>query len=120
MKDFLEGLKVKMLQATELLHHISSDRKRRTGRSPDTEHDYLRLGHLLLLRAKATEGGLISVVSNTRRPTTFQKRLAALRFTLQMRQLEILDSIAEPVTAELAQLVGDNYLGRSTTTILAG
>ena len=103
MNDFLEDLKVKMLQATELLHHIASDRKRRAGRSPETEHDYLRLGQLLLLRAKATEGGLINVVSNTRRPTTFQKRLAALRFTLQMRHLEILDGITEPVTAELAQ-----------------
>lgn len=103
MNDIIRDLKAKMLESTELLKQVASNRSRRTGRSPDTEHDYLGLGQTLLTRAKTADGGLIGVVSNTRRPTTFQKRISALRFTLQMRQLELLDSIAEPVTAELAQ-----------------
>lgn len=103
MSDLIEDLKTKLLHSTELMQQIASERNRRTGRSPNTEHDYLRLGQTLLMRAKTTDGGLIGAVSNTRRPTTFQKRIAALRFTLQSRQLELLDSIVEPVTPELAQ-----------------
>ena len=103
MNDLIEELKAKLLHATELIQQIASERNRRTGRSPNTEHDYLRLGQTLLMRAKTTDGGLIGAVSDTRRPTTFQKRIAALRFTLQSRQLELLDSIVEPVTTEMAQ-----------------
>lgn len=103
MNSHIHALKSKMLQSTELLQQVASARSRRTGRSPNTEHDYLRLGHTLLMRAKTTDGGLIGAVSDTRRPTTFQKRVAALRFTLQSRQVELLDSIVEPVTPELAQ-----------------
>lgn len=103
MSAFIQDLKAKMLQSTELLQQIASDRSRRTGRSPDTEHEYLRLGQALLTRAKDTHGGLIGVVSDTRRPTTFQKRISALRFTLQQRQLELLGSIVEPVSDEQAQ-----------------
>lgn len=103
MNDLIEELKAKLLHATELIQQIASERNRRTGRSPNTEHDYLRLGQTLLMRAKTTDGGLIGAVSDTRRPTTFQKRIAALRFTLQSRQMELLDSIVEPVTTELAQ-----------------
>lgn len=103
MNSLIQALKSKMLQSTELLQQVASARSRRTGRSPNTEHDYLRLGQTLLIRARSTDGGLIGVVSDTRRPTTFQKRLAALRFTLQSRQVELLDSIVEQVTPELAQ-----------------
>lgn len=103
MSALIQALKAKMLQSTNLLQQIASDRSRRSGRSPDTEHDYLRLGQALLSRAKAAQGGLIAVVSDTRRPTTFQKRISALRFTLQQRQLELLGSIVEPVTDEQAQ-----------------
>ncbi len=103
MSDLIENLKAKLLHSTELIQQIASERNRRTGRSPNTEHDYLRLAQTLLTRAKTVDGGLIGAVSDTRRPTTFQKRIAALRFTLQSRQLELLDSIVEPVTPELAQ-----------------
>lgn len=103
MSALIQDLKAKMLQSTELLRQIASDRSRRAGRSPDTEHDYLRLGQSLLTRAKAAQGGLVGVVSDTRRPTTFQKRISALRFTLQQRQLELLGSIIEPVSDEQAQ-----------------
>ena len=103
MSDLIENLKAKLLHSTELIQQIASERNRRTGRSPNTEHDYLRLAQTLLTRAKTADGGLFGAVSDTRRPTTFQKRIAALRFTLQSRQLELLDSIVEPVTPELAQ-----------------
>ena len=103
MSALIQDLKAKMLQSTELLRQIASDCSRRAGRSPDTEHDYLRLGQSLLTRAKAAQGGLVGVVSDTRRPTTFQKRISALRFTLQQRQLELLGSIIEPVSDEQAQ-----------------
>lgn len=93
MSDLIENLKAKLLHSTELIQQIASERNRRTGRSPNTEHDHLRLAQTLLTRAKTVDGGLIGAVSDTRRPTTFQKRIAALRFTLQSRQLELLDSI---------------------------
>lgn len=115
MSSLIQSLKAKMLRSTELLQQIASDRSRRAGRSPDTEHDYLRLGQSLLARAKVTQEGLISVVSDTRRPTTFQKRISALRFTLQQRQLELLGSIVEPISDQEAQRLFasfDEQIGR--------
>jgi len=103
MSNLIHSLKARMLQSTELLQQIASARSRRADRSPDTEHDYLRLGQSLLTRAKVAQGGLIGVVSDTRRPTTFQKRISALRFTLQQRQLELLGGIIEPVSDEQAR-----------------
>ena len=103
MSKLIQSLKAKMLQSTNLLQQLASDRSRNAGRSPDTEHDYLRLGQSLLSRAKVAQDGLIGVVSDTRRPSTFQKRMSALRFTLQQRQLELLGSIIEPVSDEQAQ-----------------
>lgn len=103
MSSLILSLKAKMLQSTELLQQIASDRSRRAGRSPETEHDYLRLGQSLLARAKVAQEGLVSVVSDTRRPTTFQKRISALRFTLQQRQLELLGSIVEPISDQEVQ-----------------
>ena len=103
MSKLIQSLKAKMLQSTNLLQQLASDRSRNAGRSPDTEHDYLRLGQSLLNRAKVAQDGLIGVVSDTRRPSTFQKRMSALRFTLQQRQLELLGSIIEPVSDDQAQ-----------------
>ena len=103
MSKLIQSLKAKMLQSTKLLQQLASDRSRNAARSPDTEHDYLRLGQSLLRRAKAAQDGLIGVVCDTRRPSTFQKRMSALRFTLQQRQLELLGSIIEPVSDDQAQ-----------------
>jgi hypothetical protein len=72
MSDLIEDLKAKLLHSTELIQQIASERNRRTGRSPNTEHDYLRLAQTLLTRAKTADGGLIGAVSDTRRPTTFR------------------------------------------------
>ena len=79
MSSLIPALKAKMLESTKLLQQLASDRSRNAGRSPDTEHDYLRLAQTLLTRAKTADGGLFGAVSDTRRPTTFQKRIAALR-----------------------------------------
>ena len=62
MSDLIENLKAKLLHSTELIQQIASERNRRTGRSPNTEQDYLRLSHTLLMRAKTTDGGLIGAV----------------------------------------------------------
>lgn len=43
MSSLILSLKAKMLQSTELLQQIASNRSRRAGRSPDTEHDYMRM-----------------------------------------------------------------------------
>ncbi len=103
MNNLIQSLKAKTLTSSSLLQQIASDRSRRADCLPDTEHDYLRLGQSLLARANVAQGGLIGVVSDTRRPTTFQKRMSALRFTLQQRQLELLGGIIEPVSDEQAR-----------------
>ena len=60
MSDLIEDLKAKLLHSTELIQQIASERNRRTGRSPNTEHDYLRLAQTLLTRAKTADGFLNS------------------------------------------------------------
>ena len=97
MDERVEALKAKLLQATALVKALMPSPARRTGRSANTEHDYLRMGQLLLHRAKSHPNGLVGAVTDTRRPTTFQKRLAALAFTLQKQHLELLDRIIRPV-----------------------
>ena len=62
MSKLIQSLKAKMLQSTKLLQQLASERSRNAARSPDTEHDYLRLGQSLLTRAKVAQDGLIGVV----------------------------------------------------------
>ena len=51
-----------------------------TSRSAATQGEYLKLARQLLHRGSTGEDDLVSVVSSTGRPTTFYKRLAALRY----------------------------------------
>lgn len=51
-----------------------------TGQSAATQKEYLKLARQLIRQGNSTDGGLIAVVRNTGRPTTFYKRLAALRY----------------------------------------
>lgn len=51
------------------------------GRSQTTEAEYLRIAEALIRRGGGSEADLIRAVQDTRRPTTFYKRLAALRFS---------------------------------------
>jgi len=104
MHSLIQSLKARMLESTELLKQIACEDLRRVNRSLVTEHDYLRLGQSLLIRSKFADSGLIGVVSNTRRPTTFQKRMAALRFTLQQWQLDLLRGIVEPISDEQVKI----------------
>jgi integrase len=101
MDERAEALKAKLMQATALVKAVMPSPARRTGRSANTEHDYLSLGQLLLHRAKSHPNGLVGAVADTRRPSTFQKRLAALAFTLQKQHLELLDRIIRPVESLL-------------------
>jgi len=50
--------------------------------SSKTRQDYRQLGRKLLQRARYTEGGVAEVMTATQRPTTFYKRVAALRYCL--------------------------------------
>lgn len=97
MDERVEALKAMLLQATALVKAVTPSSTRQTGRSANTEHEYLSLGQLLLHRAKRHPDGLVGAVGDTRRTTTFQKRLAALAFTLQEQHLELLDRIIRPV-----------------------
>ncbi len=51
-----------------------------TSQSATTQADYLKLAKHLIRQGAAAEGGLVSVVNNTGRPSTFYKRMAALRY----------------------------------------
>jgi integrase len=98
MNQLEDQLRHALLRCHHLLRHVETASPHRTSRSANTERDYLKLGQSLLKRARHSESGLMGVVENTGRPTTFYKRLAALRYTLHVRQLEILDGIAEPLS----------------------
>lgn len=98
MNPLEDQLKLMLIRCDQLFRQLAPSDRHRSGRSANTEHDYLLLGQSLLMRARYSESGLVGVVASTGRPTTFYKRLAALRYTLQMRQLEILNGIVEPLT----------------------
>ena len=97
MDEPVEVLKAKLLQATALVSAVMPSPAKRSGRSANTVHDYLSLGQQLLHRARSNPNGLVGAVTDTRRPTTFQKRLSALAFTLREQHLELLDRCMRPV-----------------------
>lgn len=98
MNPLEDQLKLMLIRCDQQFRQLAPSDRHRSSRSANTEHDYLLLGQSLLMRARYAESGLVGVVASTGRSTTFYKRLAALRYTLQMRQLEILDSIVEPLS----------------------
>lgn len=51
-----------------------------TSQSAATQAEYLKLARQLIRQGNSADGGLVAVVRNTGRPTTFYKRLAALRY----------------------------------------
>lgn len=103
MSPLEDQLKLTLLRCQQLLLRLAPSDQHRSSRSANTEHDYLLLGQSLLMRARYSEAGLVGVVANTGRPTTFYKRLAALRYTLLARQLGILNGIVEPLTLPQAR-----------------
>jgi len=61
--------------------------------SSKTRQDYRQLGRTLLQRARYAEGGVAEVMTATLRPTTFYKRVAALRYCLYADLVEQLKSL---------------------------
>ena len=72
--------------------------------SQKTRADYLRLGKTLLHRARYAEHGLRDVLINTTSPRTFQKRMAALRYFLHVRQRELMASVHQASDEQLQSL----------------
>ncbi len=56
-----------------------------TGRSQATEAEYLQIAEAMIRRGGGREDGLVRAIQDTRRPSTFYKRLAALRFSCAHR-----------------------------------
>jgi len=93
-----EQLNDMLLRCHHALQQVMPKDGHESGQSDATKRDYLRLGTSLIMRARYTENGLADVVPNTTRPTTFYKRLAALRYCLQIRQLDIQNALVGPMT----------------------
>ncbi|MCE1239903.1 MAG: hypothetical protein LWW83_08315 [Azonexaceae bacterium] len=70
--------------------------------SSKTRQDYRQLGRTLLQRARYAEGGVAEVLTATQRPTTFYKRLAALRYCLYADLVEQLKSLHSALSARPA------------------
>ena len=70
--------------------------------SSKTRQDYRQLGRTLLQRARYAEGGVAEVMTATQRPTTYYKRLAALRYCLYADLVEQLKSLHSALSARPA------------------
>ena len=91
-----------MIDADEMVALIESCRREMQAMLPadefatlssKTRQDYRQLGRTLLQRARYAEGGVAEVLTATQRPTTFYKRLAALRYCLYADLVEQLKSL---------------------------
>ncbi len=67
--------------------------------SSKTRQDYRQLGRTLLQRARYAEGGVAEVMTATQRPTTYYKRLAALRYCLYADLVRHLKSLHSALSA---------------------
>lgn len=67
--------------------------------SSKTRQDYRQLGRTLLQRARYAEGGVAEVMTATLRPTTFYKRVAALRYCLYADLVRHLKSLHSALSA---------------------
>ena len=97
-----------MIDADEMVALIESCRREMQAMLPadefaslssKTRQDYRQLGRTLLQRARYAEGGVAEVMTATRRPTTFYKRLAALRYCLYADLVEQLKSLHSALSA---------------------
>lgn len=91
-----------MIDADEMVALIESCRREMQAMLPadefaslssKTRQDYRQLGRTLLQRARYAEGGVAEVMTATQRPTTFYKRVAALRYCLYADLVEQLKSL---------------------------
>jgi integrase len=97
-----------MIDADEMLTLIESCRREMQAMLPadefaslssKTRQDYRQLGRTLLLRARYAEGGMAEVITATQRPTTYYKRVAALRYCLYADLVERLKSLHSALSA---------------------
>ena len=91
-----------MIDADEMVALIESCRREMQAMLPadefaslssKTRQDYRQLGRTLLQRARYAEGGMAEVITATQRPTTYYKRVAALRYCLYADLVERLKSL---------------------------
>ena len=68
--------------------------------SENTRAEYKKLGGTLLRRAAKNGGRLSEVLLDTQRPSTFHKRMAAIRFCLWLQYLELRNVAHEAVLPE--------------------
>lgn len=97
-----------MIDADEMLALIESCRHEMQAMLPadefaslssKTREDYRQLGRTLLQRARYAEGGVAEVMTATQRPTTFYKRVAALRYCLYADLVRHLKSLHSALSA---------------------
>ena len=97
-----------MIDADEMVALIESCRREMQAMLPadefaslssKTRQDYRQLGRTLLQRARYAEGGVAEVMTATQRPTTFYKRVAALRYCLYSDLVEQLKSLRSALSA---------------------
>ncbi|EPZ13982.1 hypothetical protein M622_06920 [Thauera terpenica 58Eu] len=100
-----------MIDADEMVALIESCRREMQAMLPadefaslssKTRQDYRQLGRTLLQRARYAEGGVAEVMTATRRPTTFYKRLAAFRYCLYADLVGHLKSLHSALSARPA------------------
>ena len=97
-----------MIDADEMVALIESCRREMQAMLPadefaslssKTRQDYRQLGRTLLQRARYAEGGVAEVMTATQRPTTFYKRVAALRYCLYADLVGQLKSLRSALSA---------------------
>ncbi len=97
-----------MIDADEMVALIESCRREMQAMLPvdefaslssKTRQDYRQLGRTLLQRARYAEGGVAEVMTATQRPTTYYKRLAALRYCLYADLVRHLKSLHSALSA---------------------
>lgn len=97
-----------MIDADEMVALIESCRREMQAMLPadefaslssKTRQDYRELGRTLLQHARYAEGGVAEVMAATRRPATFYKRVAALRYCLYAGLVEQLKSLHSALSA---------------------
>ena len=100
-----------MIDADEMVALIESCRREMQAMLPadefaslssKTRKDYRQLGRTLLQRARYAEGGVAEVMTATQRPTTFYKRVAALRYCLYADLVGHLKSLHSALSARPA------------------
>ena len=68
--------------------------------SAKTRIEYIKLGHILLKRAASSNDRLTDALLDTQRPTTFYKRMAAMRYCLWLQHVDLCNEMRESSLCE--------------------